>query len=62
MQWLVRPEEVVLLMLNSLAGFTSRHRLQLLLRTVGAVTSGFALCARAGESTGVVGGMGAKVS
>jgi len=49
-------------MLNSLAGFTSRHRLQLLLRTVGAVTSGFALCARAGESTGVVGGMGAKVS
>jgi hypothetical protein len=44
LQWLVSPDEVVLLMLNSLAALTSKHRLQLLLFTVGAVTSGLALC------------------
>ena len=44
LRWLLSPEEVVLLMLNALAGLASWHRLQLLLSTVGAITNGFAVC------------------
>ena len=39
----VRPELVVLLMLNSVAAFSAPHRLHPLLTTVGSVTSGLAL-------------------
>lgn len=38
LQWLVSPEEVVLLMLKSDAGFVWPHRLHALAGTVGAAT------------------------
>ena len=38
LQWLVRPEDVVLLMLKSEAGFSTPQRLQHLAPTVGAAT------------------------